>query len=81
MSAKKVVKKTTEYTIYQKRNDRYGVKGSDKKWINGDDKVKILLAEDLIKVTEPKAEEPEEVAEEETTEEATDSAEEAASEE
>ena len=60
----KVVKKTPEYTVYEKRSKRYAVKGSDKKWINGDDKVKILLAEKLIevKLPAPKVEEPEEVA-------------------
>ena len=78
----KVVKKTSEYTISQRRDGRYAVVGSDKKPVNGDDKVKILLAEELIKVTVPApAPEPEpeaeEVAAEETAEE---SAEEAAEE-
>ena len=78
----KVVKKTSEYTISQRRDGRYAVVGSDKKPVNGDDKVKILLAEELIKVTAPApAPEPEpeaeEVAAEETAEE---SAEEAAKE-
>ena len=59
----KVVKKTSEYTITQRRDGRYAVVGSDKKPVNGADKVKILLAEELIKVTaaapapEPEAEE------------------------
>ena len=72
------VKKTDEYTIYKKKSGRYGVMGSNKKWINGDDKTKILLAEGLIKTTAPKpAEEP---AEEAATEEATaETSEEAAS--
>lgn len=79
----KVVKKTSEYTISQRRDGRYAVVGSDKKPVNGDDKVKILLAEELIKVTAPApAPEPEpeaeEVAAEETAEE---SAEEAPAEE
>ena len=69
----KLVKKSAEYTVYQKRSSRYGVKGADNKWLNGDDKVKILLAECLIKVTEPKAAEPEEAAEE-TAEEAPEAA-------
>lgn len=87
----KVTKKTAEYTIYQKRNNRYAVKGANSTWLNGEDKVKILLAEGLIKLTEPapKAEEPaeetaaeaEEAAAEEATEEAgDDSAEDAAEE-
>lgn len=64
----KVVKKTPEYTVYEKRSKRYAVKGSDKKWINGEEKVKILLAEKLIevKLPAPKVEEAEEVAAEET---------------
>ncbi|MBT8138270.1 MAG: hypothetical protein KJP25_00760 [Gammaproteobacteria bacterium] len=55
----KIVKRSAEYTIYQKRNQRYGVKGADKKWVNGDDKVKVLLAEGLVKAPTPKAPEPE----------------------
>ena len=59
----KSVKKTAEYTVYQKRNNRYAVQDANKKWINGDEKVKILLAEDLVKVTAPSAkEEPEDEA-------------------
>ena len=58
----KVVKKTDEYTIFEKRNGRLAVKTADRKWVNGDDKVKILVDEKLLKVTlpQPKAEEPEE---------------------
>ncbi|MGB5324099.1 MAG: hypothetical protein WBN40_01575 [Pseudomonadales bacterium] len=59
----KVVKRTAEYTIFQKRNQRYGVKGADKKWVNGEDKVKVLLAEGLVKAPQPKAAEPEPEAE------------------
>lgn len=63
----KVVKKTPEYTIYQKRSDRYAIKDADKKWVNGDEKVKILVAEKLLKVELPKpkpADEPEAAADE-----------------
>ena len=64
----KVIKKTAEYTIYQKRSGRYGVKDANKHWVNEAEKVAILLAEDLIKAPAPKAPEPEveEAAEEET---------------
>ena len=44
------IKKTSEYTIYQKRSKRYGVRGSDLKWINGDKKVEILLKEKLLDI-------------------------------
>lgn len=75
-----LVKKTNEYSVFKKKNGRYGVKNKSKKWVNGDEKVKILLAEGLIKAPEPKkAEEPveetpveasaEETPAEETTEE------------
>ncbi len=61
----KLVKSTAEYNIYQKRNNRYGVKGAKNKWINGEAKVAILLAEDLVKAPATKAPEPEAAAEEE----------------
>lgn len=81
----KVVKRTADYTVYQKRSERYAVKGADKAYINGDEKAKILLAEGLIKVVlpQPKAEEPEapEEAEAEAAEETEAAAEEAPAEE
>lgn len=54
-----IVKRTDEYEIVKKRSGRYGVRGKDRKWVNGDEKVKILLAEKLIKAPEPKAPEAE----------------------
>lgn len=64
-----VVKETKEFTVLKKRNGRYGVKNAAGKWINNDEKVKVLRAEGLIKVAEPKKEEaPAEEATEETAE-------------
>ncbi len=64
--AMKLVKKTDEYSIYKRGDDRYAVKGADKQPINGLDKARILVEEGLIKVTLPNpsaaAEEAEEVA-------------------
>lgn len=60
----KVVKKTSEYTIFQRRDSRYAVIGAGKQPINGDEKVKILLAEELVKVAAP-APAPEEASDEE----------------
>lgn len=54
----KVAKKTAEYTIFKRNDDRYAVRGADHKWINGDDKVEILYKEKLLKKPEPKAEAP-----------------------
>ena len=52
----KVIRKTKNYIIYQKRSGRYGVQDSAKHWINQEEKVEILAAEGLIKMaTAPKA--------------------------
>ena len=69
----KTIKKTAEYTIYQKRNNRYAAKGANANWLNGEEKVAILLAENLIKLTQPatpevEAEVPDDTAEETTEE-------------
>jgi hypothetical protein len=83
----KVVVKNDEYTIYQRRDGRYAVENAAKKAVNGDEKVAILLANELVKVTPPAApaEEPaqdvvEESAEETTAEAADEPAEEPAEE-
>ncbi|MEZ4703678.1 MAG: hypothetical protein R3A11_00490 [Bdellovibrionota bacterium] len=58
-----LVKKAKEYTIYKKRSGRFAIKGAQKKWINGDEKAKILAAEKLIKLVAPKPKaEPEQAA-------------------
>ena len=62
------VKATENYTIFKKKSGRYGVKGSNKKWINGEEKAKILSTEGLIKLSVA-AEKPAEEATEESTEE------------
>lgn len=79
----KLIKKTDEYSIYQRGDERYAVKDAGKKPVNGDDKVRILLAEGLITVAEPAAapEPAEEPAEAEASEEAAEGAAEADSEE
>lgn len=86
--AMKLVKKTAEYSIFQRSDNRYAVKDANKQPVNGDEKARILLAEELIKVTlpaEPVAEEaPAEDAEaaaEEAPAEAEEAAEEPAAEE
>ena len=66
-----VVKKDGDLSIVKKRSGRYGVMDAKGKWINGEDKVKVLLKNDLIKVAAPKkVEEPaaEEAEAEETAE-------------
>jgi hypothetical protein len=73
------VKKTAEYEIIKKRSGRYGVRNAEGKWVNGAEKVKILLAEKLIKAAPPKTE-PEPATEEapaEAPEESAEAAEEA----
>ncbi|MDC3409632.1 hypothetical protein OAY23_01740 [bacterium] len=46
----KAVVKTDEYTIYQRRDERYAVEGANKKAINGDEKAAILSKHELIKL-------------------------------
>ena len=69
----KVVVKNDEYTIYQRRDGHYAVENAAKKAVNGDEKVAILLANELVKVTPPAApaEEPAEDVVEESAEETT----------
>ena len=66
----KVVVRKDEYTIYQRRDGRYAVEGADKKPINGDEKVTILAANELIAVTLPAAPEVEAAPEEAASEKA-----------
>ena len=51
--AMKLVKKTAEYSIYKRGDDRYAVKDANKRAVNGEEKVRILLAEELVKVAAP----------------------------
>ncbi|MBT3696764.1 MAG: hypothetical protein HN752_13520, partial [Gammaproteobacteria bacterium] len=46
----KAVVKTDEYTIYQRRDERYAVEDANKKAINGDEKAAILSKHELIKL-------------------------------
>src|SRR6056300_1259718 len=66
-----LIKKTDDYRIFQRGDQRYAVQDGTGKPINGEEKVKILLAEELIKVTlpadpDPEVEAAEEVADEES---------------
>jgi hypothetical protein len=49
----KKVKTVGDYTIYQKGSGRYAVQAADRKWINGEDKTKILVDVELIKLSGP----------------------------
>jgi hypothetical protein len=59
----KVEKKTAEYTILKRSDGRYAVKSSKNKFVNGDDKVAILIAEGLRAAPAPKPVAVEEPAE------------------
>ena len=58
----KTVKSTAEYTVFQRNDERYAVRGAGRTWINGDAKVEILMKEGLMKKPEPKAEPVEETS-------------------
>ena len=60
-----LIKKTAEYKIFMRGDDRYAVQDASGKPVNGEEKVRILVEEDLIKVTLPSPKE--EVAESEDT--------------
>jgi hypothetical protein len=49
-----IVKETEQYQIIKKRSGRYGVRKVDRSWVSGDEKVKILVTEGLLKVAAPK---------------------------
>ena len=61
--AMKLIKKTADYKIFIRGDERYAVQDANGKPINGEEKVNILVAEDFIKVTvpSPKEEAPAEV--------------------
>ena len=59
----KIIKKTDEYSIFKKRNDRYAIKDANGKWLNAEKKVAILKDEELIKLSESAKPEPEEINE------------------
>ena len=63
--AMKLIKKTAEYKIFMRGDDRYAVQDASGKPVNGEEKVRILVEEDLIKVTLPSPKE--EVVESEDT--------------
>ena len=52
-----IVKKTDKYTIFKKKTGRYSVKDDSKKYMNGEEKIKILLEEGLIKISPKKVKE------------------------
>ena len=54
--AMNLIKKTDEYKIFKRGDERFAVQDATGKPVNGEEKVNILLAEELIKVTLPGAE-------------------------
>ena len=48
-----LLKKTVDYRIYLRGDKRYAVQDASGKPVNGEQKVRILLAEDLIKIALP----------------------------
>jgi septal ring-binding cell division protein DamX len=68
--AMKLVKKTAEYSIYKRGDERYAVKDAEKNSVNADEKVRILVAEGLITASLPAEPAAEEETAAETAEEA-----------
>ena len=57
--AMKLVRKTADYKIFLRGDNRYAVQNANGKPVNGEEKVNILIAEELIKVTAPTEAAPE----------------------
>ena len=59
--AMKLIKRTAEYKVFMRGDERFAVQDSNGKPVNGEEKVRILVEEELIKVTvpAPKEEAPE----------------------
>ena len=77
--AMKLIKKSADYKIFVRGDDRYAVQDSNGRSVNGEEKVRILVEEELIKVAVPStpaaADEAEAVAEEAAAEPAAEQAE------
>ena len=78
--AMKLIKKTADYKIFMRGDDRYAVQDASGKPVNGEEKVRILIEEELIKVTVPSPKEEAPEAAETAADEVADSAEEDAGE-
>ena len=50
-----LIKKTAGYSIFQRGDNRYAVRDAARQAVNGDEKVRILRAEGLIKIAAPAA--------------------------
>lgn len=57
----KLVKKTAQYSIYKRGDERFAVKDANRQPINGEAKARILIDEELVKVLVP-AKRPDEAA-------------------
>ena len=84
--AMKLIKKSADYKIFVRGDDRYAVQDSNGRSVNGEEKVRILVEEELIKVAVPSApaavaDEVEAVAEDAAEEPAAEAAEQVESEE
>jgi len=64
-----IVKKSEKFTILKKRSGRYAVRGADRRWINGDDKLAVLVEAGLAEApVKKKKEKPAEAPAAETAE-------------
>ncbi len=57
MAGMEKVKSSGTFSIWKKRSGRFAVLDAANKFVKGEEKVKILLKEKLIKLTAPKAKE------------------------
>ena len=55
----KEIKSSGDYKIFEKKSGRYAVIDSNKKYVNGDDKAKIIADAGLVTIPVSKPKEPE----------------------
>ncbi len=55
----KEIKSSGDYKIFEKKSGRYAVKDGNKKYVNGDDKAKILADAGLVTIPVAKPKDPE----------------------
>ena len=56
--AMKLVRKTADYKIFLRGDNRYAVQNAAGKPVNGEEKINILIAEELVTVAAPPTSEP-----------------------
>jgi hypothetical protein len=63
----KIIKRTDGYIVIEKRNGRYGVRNKHRKWVGGEEKLKVLTELGLVEAPKKAAPSDSDNAESETS--------------